>query len=427
MALNLRLSSMARALRHRNYRLFFAGQSISLIGTWVTKIATSWLVYKLTDSPWLLGLVTFASQVPSLLLSPLAGVWIDRANTHRVLLVTQVLAMLQSGLLAYFALTETIDVPSVLALSLFQGLINVVDMPARQSFLVEMIEDRQDLPNAIALNSSMVNMARLLGPSLAGLLITAFGEGLCFTLDSLSYVAVIASLLAMRVSPRAVAIEEAAVWSQLKEGFLYVARFPPIRAVLVLLTLTSIAGAPYTLLTPVLAREVLHGQAGMLGMLMAASGLGALGAALYLASRATVLGLGRVIAGSTAVFGASLIALGLSRSFVFSLLLMFASGLCMMLQMAATNTILQTVADEDKRGRVMGFYTVAVFGTVPIGSLLAGALAERVGTAETLVLGGGLCLFAALCFARTLPRLRAILRPVYQRLGILPAPRPLAR
>ncbi len=415
-----RLNRLSRALRSRNYRLFFAGQTISLIGTWITRIATSWLVYRLTDSPLLLGVVTFMSQAPSLLFSPIAGVWVDRVDKHKLLVATQVLAMLQSGLLAYFALRGEIDVPHILALNLLQGFINAVDMPARQSFLVEIVETREDLPNAVALNSSMVNMARLIGPSVAGVLIAGVGEGMCFLIDSLSYIAVIGSLLAMRVTTQQQPKPTQKMRAQLVEGFRYVAGFSPIRAVLLLLTATSIMGAPYTVLMPVVVREVLHSEATALGVLMASSGLGALGAALYLAVRVTILGLGKIIAASAALFGVALFALGLSENMYLSMVLMFVAGACMMLQMAATNTILQTVVDEDKRGRVMSFYTMAVFGTVPVGSLFSGALAERLGAPKTLMLGGAFSLIAAACFARMMPELRKVLRPVYQRLGILP-------
>lgn len=328
--------------------------------------------------------------------------------------------MLQSGLLAYFALSGEIDVPHILALNLFQGFINAVDMPARQSFLVEIVEEREDLPNAVALNSSMVNMARLLGPSVAGVMIASVGEGMCFLIDSLSYIAVLASLVAMRVATRPRPRPTSHVWAQLIEGFRYVTAFSPIRAVLALLTMTSIMGAPYTVLMPVLVREVLEAESGTLGVLMASSGLGALSGALYLASRVSVLGLGKVIAGSAAAFGVSIFFLGISTNVYLSLVFMFFAGLSMMLQMAATNTILQTVVDEDKRGRVMSFYTMAVFGTVPIGSLFSGALAEHAGAPRTLMLGGALSLIAAGLFARSLPRLREVLRPVYRRMGILP-------
>jgi MFS family permease len=414
------VQSLGRALRHRNYRLFFAGQSISLIGTWLTRVATSWLVYRLTGSALALGVVGFVGQIPTFILAPLAGVWVDRFDRHRALVATQVLAMIQSALLAVFALNGSITVTHVLVLQAFQGVINAVDMPARQSFVVEMIEDRRDLPNAIALNSSMVNAARLLGPSIAGVLIAAVGEGWCFAIDALSYVAVIISLLAMKVLTRPRSHERSRILVELADGFRYVVRSVPIRAILLLLAITSLMGMPYTVLMPAIARESLHGGAHTLGFLVAASGLGALGGALYLASRQSVLGLGRVIGISAACFGAGLVAFSRSREFWLSLLLMIPTGMAMMVHMAASNTVLQTIVDEDKRGRVMSFYAMAFFGTAPFGSLLAGALADRFGAPAAILLGGAACILGAFAFFRTLPALRRATRPIYIRLGILP-------
>lgn len=414
---------MVRALRHRNYRLFFGGQSISLIGTWMTRIATSWLVYRLTGSAWLLGLVGFAGQIPSFLLAPFAGVLVDRWNRHRLLVVTQVLAMVQSAALAALALTGVINIRHILALSLFQGLINAFDMPGRQAFVVEMVELRADLANAIALNSSMVNAARLLGPSIAGGVIAAVGEGWCFALDAASYLAVIASLLLMRIAPRAARPEAAArgrVLPELREGLAYVARSAPIRSILLLLATVSLVGMPYTILMPIFASQILHGGPHTLGFLMAATGVGALGGAVYLASRETVLGLGRLIALMSALFGAGLIGFAYSRSLWLSLLLLLATGAGFMVQMAASNTILQTLVEDDKRGRVMSFYTMAFMGTAPFGSLIAGAVAHRIGAPATLALGGAGCLLAAAWFARLLPELRQSVRPIYVRMGILP-------
>jgi MFS family permease len=415
------LSFMVRALRHRNYRLFFSGQTVSLIGTWMTRIATSWLVYRLTRSSLLLGLVGFAGQIPSFLLAPLAGVLVDRWNRHRLLVVTQILAMLQSAALAVLALTGVINIWHVLALSLFQGVINAFDMPGRQSFVVEMVEKREDLPNAIALNSSMVNAARLLGPSLGGVIIAAVGEGWCFAIDAASYLAVIASLLLMRLTPRPrSASRGTSVLPELRAGFSYVAGSPPIRSILLLLALVSLVGMPYTVLMPVFASSILHGGPHTLGFLMAATGVGALLGAFFLANRRSVLGLGKIVPLMSAVFGAGLIGFALSRVLWLSIPLLFITGLGFMVQMAASNTLLQTLVDDDKRGRVMSFYTMAFMGTTPFGSLLAGVLAQRIGAPETLMLGGAGCLAAALWFALQLPSLREQVRPIYMRLGILP-------
>ena len=415
------LAYVLRALRHRNYQLFFGGQSVSLVGTWMTRIATSWLVYRLTGSALLLGVVGFAGQVPSFILAPFAGVLVDRWNRHRLLVVTQVLAMLQSLALAALALSGLIRVWHVLVLSVFQGVVNAFDMPARQAFVVEMVEGREDLPNAIALNSSMVNAARLLGPSIGGVVIAAAGEGWCFMVDGVSYLAVIASLLAMRITRRAAGPARGArLLGQLREGWVYAAGFAPIRSVLLLLALVSLVGMPYTVLMPVFANEILGGGPSTLGLLMAASGVGALVGAVFLAARRSVLGLGKFIPLAAAAFGAGLIAFSFSRSLWLSLPLMVLTGLGFMVQMAASNTVLQTIVEEDKRGRVMSFYTMAFMGTAPFGSLLAGSLAQKIGAPHTLMFGGVGCIVGAVWFAASLPSLRRDVRPIYVRIGILP-------
>ncbi|MDI1480978.1 MFS transporter [Polyangium sp. y55x31] len=414
------LKAMGRALLHRNYRLFFFGQGISLIGTWLTRVATSWLVYRLTDSALMLGLVSFAGQIPTFFLAPFGGVLVDRWDRHRMLVVTQALAMVQSALLAFFSLTHTITVAHVLALSAFQGVINAFDTPARQAFVVEMVEDRADLPNAIALNSSMVNAARLLGPSVAGVLIAAVGEGTCFLIDAISYIAVLASLLMMRLQPAAPTAARSRILADLHEGLRYVASFAPIRAILLLLALVSLAGVPYAVLMPIFAARVLGGGPHSLGLLMGASGIGAVAGALLLASRRSVLGLGRMLVIAGALFGAGLVAFSFSRWLPLSILLMVIVGGGMMVQMAASNTLLQTLVDEDKRGRVMSFYTMAFFGMAPFGSLVAGWLGARVGAPMTVRLGGFLTLVGVALFLRKLPALRRVVRPIYVKLGILP-------
>lgn len=412
-----------RSLSHKNYRLFFSGQSISLIGTWMTRIATSWLVYRLSGSAFLLGVVGFAGQIPSFVLAPFAGVLVDRWNRHRLLVITQVLALLQSLAMAILALAGLIKIWQVILLSIFQGLINAFDMPARQAFVIEMVERRSDLANAIALNSSMVNAARLLGPSLGGVVIAAVGEGWCFMIDAISYLAVIASLLAMKITPRMLKPSERAnIFQQLREGWTYAANFAPIRNILVLLALVSLVGMPYTVLMPVFANDVLHGGPNTLGLLMAASGVGALIGALFLAARKSVLGLGKFIPSTAAVFGLGLIAFSFTRVLWLSLSLMVVTGLGFMIQMATSNTVLQTIVEEDKRGRVMSFYTMAFMGTAPFGSLLAGSVAERIGAPHTLLLGGIGCILGALWFAQSLPALRREVRPIYVKTGILPEP-----
>jgi MFS family permease len=409
-----------RALRSRNYRLFFTGQTVSLIGTWMTQVATSWLVYRLTGSPWLLGIVGFAARIPTFLLGPFAGVWVDRWNRHRTLVVTQILSMVQSFALAGLALAGIITIREVIWLGLAQGIINSFDMPARQAFVIQMVEDRADLGNAIALNSSMVNTARLLGPSIAGVVIAALGEGYCFLIDGFSYLAVIASLLAMRIAPAQPRKAGKAIWQDLNEGWSYVTHFVPIRSILLLLALVSLVGMQYTVLMPIFAAQVLHGAAHTLGFLMGASGLGALAGAMFLASRKNVLGLGRMVPMAAVGFGVALIALGLSRFLWLSLLLMLIVGGAMMIQMAASNTILQTIVQDDKRGRVMSFYSMAFLGMAPFGSLLAGALAHRVGAPRTVMISGSICIVGAVWFASHLSAMREIVHPIYRRLGIIP-------
>lgn len=409
-----------RALGYRNYRLFFGGQSTSLIGTWMTRIATSWLVYRLTDSAFLLGVVGFAGQIPTFILGPFAGVWVDRWDRHKTLVVTQILSMLQSFALAGLALTGVITVGDIIWLSLAQGLINAFDMPARQAFVVQMVENREDLGNAIALNSSMVNAARLIGPSIAGVIIAAVGEGYCFLIDGFSYIAVIVSLLLMRIVVQQERPQSKAILHNLREGWTYAIRSVPIRSILLLLAVVSVVGMPYTILMPIFAGSVLHGGPNTLGFLMAAVGVGALFGALQLATRRTVLGLGRVVPVAAAIFGAGLMGFGFSRLLWLSLLLMLITGGAMMEQMAASNTILQTIVEDDKRGRVMSFYSMAFMGMAPFGSLLAGGLAEKIGAPETLIIGGVLCIVGAAWFARYLPTIREQVRPIYRELGIIP-------
>jgi MFS family permease len=398
-----------RALRHRNYRLFFGGQGVSLVGTWITRIATAWLVYRLTDSALLLGVVGFAGQIPVSLLSALAGALMDRWNLHRVLVATQALAMLQSAALAVLTLSGVIQVWHVIVLALFQGFINAFDTPARQAFVVRMVDDRADLGNAIALNSSMFNVARLIGPSIAGALIALVGEGVCF----------LAALLAMRLGPVRAQARVGGALQDLREGLRYAFGFPPIRALLLLVGTCSFTGMPYVVLMPVFARDILHGGPDTFGLLMAAAGSGALVGALYLASRRSVRGLGRIIVLMSSLFGAGLVAFACSRALWLSLPLLFVTGMGVLVQMASTNTVLQTIVEDDKRGRVMSLYITAVLGMQPFGSLFAGTLAQHIGAPLTIGLGGGACIVASLAFARTLPALRELIRPIYAQKGII--------
>jgi MFS family permease len=415
------ISRAWRSLRHCNFRLYFGGQSISLIGTWMTRLATSWLVYRLTGSAFLLGVVGFAGQILTFLFAPFAGVWVDRLDRRQVLLVTQILAMVQSLALAFLTLARHINIQEIIWLSAFQGLINAFDMPARQAFLVQMVEDKQDLGNAIAINSSMVNLARLVGPSLAGAVIAISGEGACFLIDGISYIAVIASLVAMRLTPIVVKATTDSMLVQLKQGWEYVSGFVPVRTILLLFATVSLMGWPFTVLMPIFAGKILKGGPHTLGFLMGALGIGALVSAISLALRKSVLGLGKMIPISTATLGAGLICFGMSRILWLSLLLMLLCGFGMMQQMAASNTIIQTIVDDDKRGRVMSFYAMAFVGMAPFGSLLAGVLARAIGAPFTVMLSGVCCVVGAAWFASQLSSIRKLIHPIYIGLGILPA------
>ena len=407
--------SILRALRHRNYRLFSIGQSISLVGTWMTQVATAWLVYRLTGSAFLLGAVGFSGQIAAFLLAPLAGVMTDRVDHRRLLVATQWLSALQS-----LALAGTIRVSQIILLSVLQGFINAFDIPTRQAFVVRMVEDRADLSNAIALNSSMFNGARLVGPCLAGLVVAAAGEGACFLIDSASYLAVIWTLRRMRLAAPPPDRPRRRIAHELAEGVAYAAGSFPIRSLLLLVAFISLVAMPYSVLLPVVARETFHGGPSTLGFLTGASGLGALAGSLYLASRRTVRGLVRLAAVAAGLFAAGLAAFSGARALWAALLCLFAMGFGMIVQMAASNTVLQTLVEDDKRGRVMSLFMMSFMGMMPWGSLLVGVLAGRFGVAHTLMLEGAACGTGALVFAGRLPRLRAAIRPIYARIGIPP-------
>lgn len=413
------MPSPFRALRSRNYRLFFIGQGISLIGSWMTRLATSWLVYRLTDSEFLLGVVAFASQAPSLILPPLAGVWVDRWDRHKVLIVVQVLAMAQSLAMAALTLSDRITIPWIIGLALFQGIISAVEIPTRQAFVVRMIDDRADLGNAIALNSSNFNSARLVGPAIAGVLVAAVGEGYCFLIDGLSYIAVIWGLLLMRLTPDQRPRTERHVWHELTEGWRYIVQYTPIRNLFIFLAAIGVLSAPYSVLMPVLAGRTLGGGANTLGLLMAATGVGALACAVRLVLRTTILGLARLMSYAVGAFGIGCVLLGQSPWLWLSMALMTVTGYGLMYQVVATNTIVQTIVDDDKRGRVMSFYTIALAGSGPLGSLLGGTMAASIGVEATYALSGGTCLVVAWWFWRQLPAFRESVRPRYVELGII--------
>jgi len=413
------LKEMLRAFRNRNYRLFFAGQGISLIGTWMQQIAMGWYVYRLTNSSFLLGLVAFSANIPSFFLTPVAGVLADRYNRHKMLLITQSMAMLQASTLAFLVLKHNPTITHIICLCLCLGTINAFDAPFRQAFVSDLIENRNDLGNAIALNSAMFNSARLIGPSIAGLLINYTGEGVCFLINALSYIAVLTSLSLMKITPRAVSIKNESPLKNLKEGFSYAYNYRPIRMILSLVALISVMGMAYSVLLPVFARDILHGGPNTLGFLMGAVGTGAIVGAGFLASRKNPAGLSAVIPRSSSIFGISLMLFSFSETYWLSLLLMFCAGFGMMTNMASCNTLLQTISDEDKRGRVVSLYVMAFVGMAPFGSLASGWVSSRIGAQRTLLMCGIACFMGALNFARGQAYFREATRPVFIKKGLI--------
>jgi MFS family permease len=417
------LSHAWRSLRHRNFKLFFFGQGISMVGTWMTRLATSWLVYRLTSSALLLGIVTFAGQIVSFALGPFAGVWVERMDRRRLLVWTQAAAAAQSLAMAALTLSGVITLWEIIALAVLQGLINAFDMPGRQSFLVQMVDDRNDLGNAIAINSSMANGARLIGPALAGFLVTAVGEGWCFLIDGLSYFAVIASLVMMRITPLVLPRNGTSLRQEAREGWDYVRTFRPMRTILLLLALLSLMGYPYAVLLPIFAGDVLRGGPHTLGWLTAASGIGALVSGLSLAIRKSVVGLTRMLRMGSMMLGIAMILFGMSQTLWLSLVLLAFVGFGLMQSAAASNTILQALVEEDKRARVMSYFTMAFFGAAPFGALLAGGLAQWIGVQYTVIVTGACCVAGSLWFIRELPMVRAEMRPIYREKGLLPPER----
>jgi MFS family permease len=414
------IARVFRALRYRNYRLFFIGQGISLIGTWMQQVAMSWLVYSLTNSAWLLGVVAFSGLISNFLLTPFAGVLVDRLDRHRILVVTQALAMLQALTLAAVVLTGSAAVWNLILLSIALGLINAFDMPTRQSFVLDMVYNREDLGNAIALNSSLFNAARLIGPSIAGVLVALVGEGLCFLINGISFIAVIACLLAMRMAPTPARVAKGDFFSGMKDGANYAFGFPPVKYIIILLAFSALVAMPYPVLMPVFAGEILQGGANTLGFLMAAAGVGALAGAIYLASRKNVFGLDKIIVLSSCSFGVGLICFSFSRLVVLSMLFMAVTGFGMVVQLAASNTILQTIADDDKRGRVMSIFVMSFMGLAPFGSLLYGGLADVIGAPYTLLIGGVCVLTGGMIFARKFSSVKDMVHRAYVKKGLMP-------
>ncbi|MBV9147548.1 MAG: MFS transporter, partial [Acidobacteria bacterium] len=399
------LRAVVSSFRHRNFRLFFVGQLISLVGTWMQNVAQSWLVYRLTGSPLLLGAVGFSSQIPIFLLSPIAGAMVDRRNRHRLIIATQTVSMILAFILAAITLVGVVKVWHIFVLSALLGFVNAFDIPGRQAFLVEMV-GREDLMNAIALNSSMFNGARIIGPAIAGILVASIGEGWCFFANAVSYIAVIVGLFMMNVPRRAEPARDTSAWNDIKEGFTWVLSTRPIFALLLLVGLVSLVGMPYAVLMPVFADSILHSGARGLGILMGFSGAGALAGALTLAAKSGLRGLGTWVAACSASFGVFLILFARSRMFWVSAVLLIPVGMFMMVQMASTNTLIQAMVPDRLRGRVMSVYSMMMMGMAPLGALLAGALSDRIGAPMTVGVGGLCSILGAIWFGSRLPMIR---------------------
>ncbi len=411
------VSLLLRAFRHRNFRLFFGGQLISVTGTWMQTIAQYWLVYRLTHSSVALGLIGFSSQIPVFLLAPVGGAVADRYSRHRIVVATQMLAMVQAAILAALTLTGHVRIFHIFVLAFFLGVINSFDMPARQAFVVEMV-GKEDLINAIALNSSMFNGARIIGPAVAGVLVSAIGEGWCFFANAVSFLAVIAGLVSMRLEKKTPVPLKGTAWSSIVEGFRYVRHTGTIRSILILLGLVSLIGMPYAVLMPIFADRILHGGVRGLGVLMGATGVGALTGALSLAVRKNVHGLGRIVAFTAGGFGAGLIFFSLSRSFWLSAAFLLPVGFCMMVEMASSNTLIQTMVPDKLRGRVMSVYLMMFMGMAPFGALLAGGAAHLIGAPFTIMVGGVVCIASAVGFYLRLPPFRIKGGPMIVALGL---------
>jgi len=413
-----RLALAVRALRHRNFQLFFGGQLISLIGTWMQTVAQSWLVYRMTGSALLLGAVGFASQIPVFIMAPIGGIVADRHNRHRVVIATQTASMILAGILAELTLTHRVQVWHIMLLAAGLGVVNAFDIPARQAFLIDMV-GREDLMNAIALNSSMFNGARIIGPAVAGILVASIGEGWCFFANAVSYIAVIAGLLLMRIARPAKLATEGSPLENILEGFAFARNTLPIRAILLLLALVSFVGMPYSVLMPVFADQILHGGARGLGILMGATGVGALLGAASLAARVGLRGLGRLIALCAAGFGLSLVLFAFSRIFWLSTVLLVPVGFCMMVQMASSNTLIQAMVPDQLRGRIIALYSMMFMGMAPFGALSAGAVAHRLGAPWTVALGGMACIAGAIVFGTHLPSFRREARELVLAQGMM--------
>lgn len=409
---------MPRALRHRNFALFVGGQIFALIGYWLQQVALSWLVYRLTGSATLLGVLGFAANLPVLLLAPFAGLWSDRFNRHRMMLATQVLEMLQAIVLTALAFSGAIQTWHIIALTAFLGMCVAVELPVRHAYLLELVGGKEDLANAVATTSLVANCGRLIGPVIAGVLISHYSEATCFFINSLTYVAVLVSFAFIRVRPQATTNNHPPFMQGLGEGFSYVWHTLPIRLLLMLLAAAAITAAPYSTLMPAIVHDLFSGDAQTLGFLIGAAGMGAVSGTLLLSIRRHVRGLLRFIIGAAVAAGSALVALSFSRWLPVSMLLMATIGFCMLVITVSTNMILQTIVDDDKRGRVMSIYTASFLGIVPFGALVAGVFADRIGATTTVMIGGLLCVCVAFTIARKLPVIRAHIRPIYAKLGL---------
>jgi MFS family permease len=409
-----------RSLRHRNYRLFFMGQGVSLVGTWMQSVAMSWLVYRMTRSGFMLGLVAFSGQIPVLFFSPFAGVIGDRLNRHRIMIIVQVFSMVQAFALAAITISGVVQVWHLIALSFILGVINAFDMPTRQAFIFEMIEDKSDLGNAIALNSGIFNGSRFIGPAIAGVVVALAGEGVCFAINGVSYFAAITALVLMKFPSRVLSNRQSRLFAELKEGALYAFGFRPIRDLIVTVAFMSLVAMSFPVLIPIFAGRILHGGSHTYGFLVASTGAGAVAGVAFLATRKNVLGLGRVISASLIFFGMGLVAFSFSRSPLLSICILAPVGFGMIATLASCNTLVQTIVEEDKRGRVMSLYVMAMMGAAPLGSIMAGSASSVIGAPYTVLVGGILCILGGIIFAARLRSLRALIHPIYRKLGIIP-------
>jgi len=412
------IRNIFRALSYKNYKIYFFGQITSQVGSWMQQVALGWLVYRLTNSAFLLGIVGFSAQIPSFILSPIAGIAADRYDRYKILIITQSLFMVQALVLAALVLLDIAGVTTIIILSLIQGIIMAFDAPARHAFVVQIVDRKDDIGNAIALNSTTFHASRLVGPPLAGVIIAVANEGICFLINGLSYIMVIAALLMIKVKPLEHTGTSKSAINDIRDGFIYAFRSVPIKAILLMVAFVSIFGMPYTVLLPVMARDVLHGTSQTFGILMGGAGVGALTGALYLASKKNAHGLFKNLAIAPLIFGLGMIGFSMSRSVELSLILLVTGGFGMMTTMASSNTVIQSIVDENMRGRVMSIYTLSFMGLLPFGNLLAGSVAQKIGTPATLLINGSLCIGASLLFMSKTKMIEPLLKGIYDRKGV---------